>query len=435
MASTWIQSEIKLSIGILVSNRIDTIRNCMDSLVPLLKELPSELIVLDTVGEATDGSADVAREYTDKVYRYEWCQNFADARNTCLKHATGEWFLFLDDDEWFDHVDDLLHFFKTDECETYCVGVFTIRNHIKDGQYVPTIAQRLIRRKTDTHFVGRIHETYNEAFPPVKHFESFLHHTGYLYTDPEKEKKHKERNVSLLRAELQEKGWTPISCAQLVQELLYDEETAKEGFDNCMEYILYFVKAGKGTHSAVQWMMTASVRYFLVHKTHEEALEQERYIRENFALSRMAAMVLAGVGVEAAVKGDGMEEILQQAERFAEHRSWLKKHPEEAIVQLQLDFSKYYEDVYAAEILQAGAKAANALQQQEKAYEFWQQFPWDAKEVTVINYREALLETLRGMKNKTPLVEYYKHFYREELFLPENRGCLPKECRMALEDK
>ncbi|MEA5070202.1 MAG: hypothetical protein VB067_14515, partial [Christensenellaceae bacterium] len=65
---TFIKSPIKLTISLLVSNRIDTIRKCLDSIKPLLTQLPSELIVVDTVGEEdSDGSLAVAREYTDKI--------------------------------------------------------------------------------------------------------------------------------------------------------------------------------------------------------------------------------------------------------------------------------------------------------------------------------------------------------------------------------
>ena len=44
-----------LTISLLVSNRKDTIRKCMESIRPILEQLPSELIAIDTVGEKTDG--------------------------------------------------------------------------------------------------------------------------------------------------------------------------------------------------------------------------------------------------------------------------------------------------------------------------------------------------------------------------------------------
>ena len=91
-----------VTISLLVSNRKDTIRKCLDSIRPLLEAVPSELIVVDTVGpKNSDGSLEIAKEYTEKIVHFDWCNDFAAARNAGLKHAKGEWFLFIDDDECF----------------------------------------------------------------------------------------------------------------------------------------------------------------------------------------------------------------------------------------------------------------------------------------------------------------------------------------------
>ena len=47
----YIKSDIKLTIGILVSNRKQYIRNAMEALQLLLKAIPSELIIVDTKGK------------------------------------------------------------------------------------------------------------------------------------------------------------------------------------------------------------------------------------------------------------------------------------------------------------------------------------------------------------------------------------------------
>ena len=91
----YITSDIKLTVGILVSNRKQYIRNVMEALQPLLRAIPSELIIVDTKGADSDGSIDIVREYTDKIYPFTWCNDFAVARNVCLEHARGEWFLCL----------------------------------------------------------------------------------------------------------------------------------------------------------------------------------------------------------------------------------------------------------------------------------------------------------------------------------------------------
>ena len=54
-------------------------------------------------------------EYTDHIVPFTWCDDFSKARNAGLKEAKGEWFLYIDDDEWFGDVQELIAFFKTRE--------------------------------------------------------------------------------------------------------------------------------------------------------------------------------------------------------------------------------------------------------------------------------------------------------------------------------
>ena len=55
-----------------------------------------EIIVVDA--ESEDGTGDLAREYTDKVFIRNW-EGYASAKNFALAQATGEWVLSIDADE------------------------------------------------------------------------------------------------------------------------------------------------------------------------------------------------------------------------------------------------------------------------------------------------------------------------------------------------
>ena len=97
---------IQLTISLLVSDRTATLGRCLASLKPLLRELDSELIVVYT-GSNPD-TLELAKQYTSHIIPFTWCNDFAKARNVGLSAAKGEWFLYLDDDEWFEDVDEIL---------------------------------------------------------------------------------------------------------------------------------------------------------------------------------------------------------------------------------------------------------------------------------------------------------------------------------------
>ena len=103
--------KILLTISMLASNRIETLRKSLDSLKPIMEKIPSELILTDTSKDPEIHN--ILLEYTDHVVEFDWCNDFSKARNVGLKLAKGEWFMFLDDDEWFENVDELVEFFNS----------------------------------------------------------------------------------------------------------------------------------------------------------------------------------------------------------------------------------------------------------------------------------------------------------------------------------
>ena len=99
---------IQLSISLLASDRIDTLKKCLDSITPLLRELNSELIIVSTGHDPA--VLELAGKYTPHIIPFTWCDDFSKARNAGLKRASGEWFLFLDDDEWFEDAEEIIRF-------------------------------------------------------------------------------------------------------------------------------------------------------------------------------------------------------------------------------------------------------------------------------------------------------------------------------------
>ena len=205
----------------------------MDSLVPILNSIPSELIVVDTVGEKnSDGSLAVAKEYTKNIVNFPWCNDFALARNAGLEKAKGEWFLFLDDDEWFHDVVDIIHFFQSGEYKKFNSATYKIHDYRSKGEhYSVGRLSRMVKLEKNTKFCGVVHEYLTPMYLPCKDLESFIYHYGYVFDTEEKAKKHTERNLSLLLPEFEKNPQDMRLRLQVIQEymcLKEDEARAAE---------------------------------------------------------------------------------------------------------------------------------------------------------------------------------------------------------------
>src|SRR6185437_15956658 len=62
-----------------------------------LAKVVDEIIVVDT--GSTDKTMDIARAHHAKLFQFEWCNDFSAARNESLRHATGDWLVWIDADE------------------------------------------------------------------------------------------------------------------------------------------------------------------------------------------------------------------------------------------------------------------------------------------------------------------------------------------------
>ena len=91
--STLTPSTLTLSLCMITKNEEQFLEQCLNS----VKELVDEIIIVDT--GSTDKTKEIASKFTDKIYDFQWCDDFSAARNESLKYATQDWILVLDADE------------------------------------------------------------------------------------------------------------------------------------------------------------------------------------------------------------------------------------------------------------------------------------------------------------------------------------------------
>jgi glycosyltransferase involved in cell wall biosynthesis len=82
-----------VSVALIVRNEQRTLGRCLDSIAGAF----DEIVVVDT--GSRDATKEIARRYTDRVFDFEWRDDFAAARQFAFERATGEWVAWLDADD------------------------------------------------------------------------------------------------------------------------------------------------------------------------------------------------------------------------------------------------------------------------------------------------------------------------------------------------
>lgn len=205
---------MNLSVCIITKNEKENLKECLQRLIGY----GFELVVVDT--GSTDGTVAMASEYTQAVYEFSWCNDFAKAKNYAVSKASNDKVFVLDSDEFIEAADipklELLL-----KANPRSAGRILRKNYLQKNQG-PMEAKEYINRIFDRryfHYEGRIHEqlvandkeNYKTYIAPIE-----VGHSGYYLSEEEKEKK-ALRNIRILKEVLEEGGGDPYILYQLAK--------------------------------------------------------------------------------------------------------------------------------------------------------------------------------------------------------------------------
>ena len=187
----------------MVKNESKHLDKSLQSLVPVLEQINSELIIVDT--GSTDNTVKIAGKYTDKVYQHQWNNDFAQMRNKVLSYATGKWFFYLDGDEVLEDANGIIAFFNSNQYKKYNSAYITVRNVLSSNStdYACTPLLRFFKNDQDFHFKGIIHEQ-PQAKGPIGRIKGKITHYGYINDDKELMEYKYQRNIALINKVLEE---------------------------------------------------------------------------------------------------------------------------------------------------------------------------------------------------------------------------------------
>ncbi|PKM50453.1 MAG: glycosyl transferase [Firmicutes bacterium HGW-Firmicutes-7] len=84
---------ISISLCMIVKNEEDLLARCLDT----VKDIVDEINIVDT--GSTDRTKEIAIQYTNRIFDFEWINSFGAARNESFKYATKDYILYLDADD------------------------------------------------------------------------------------------------------------------------------------------------------------------------------------------------------------------------------------------------------------------------------------------------------------------------------------------------
>jgi len=193
----------------IVKNEEKVLARCLQS----VKDAVDEIIIVDT--GSTDKTKEIAAEFTNRIYDFEWINDFSAARNFAFSKATKEYQMWLDADDILepDQLDKLIQLKKT---LNPMVDVVTFRYHTHfDSGGKPTLTstrERLFKREKNFQWNDAIHE-YILMSGNVIHEEITVSH--------KKEGSSGDRNLNIYRTLIAEgKELSPRETYYFARELM-----------------------------------------------------------------------------------------------------------------------------------------------------------------------------------------------------------------------
>jgi len=209
------KNEPTISLCMMVKNEEKFLPQCLDS----IKDYVDEIVIVDT--GSTDGTVEIAKKYTDKLFFHPWEGNFSKHRNQSIGYATKEWIFILDADEvLLAQCGKTVHESIQDESidSVYVV----VRNAFDKGAGEAVLNSiRIFRNNGKIHYEGRVHNRV-VGTKASKIYPITILHEGYNLPPAESRKKF-IRTTVLLKKEIEENPQHPRAYHYLAASYLSEE--------------------------------------------------------------------------------------------------------------------------------------------------------------------------------------------------------------------
>ena len=185
-----------LSVCMIVRDEAQNLRPCTEH----IRQVASEIVVVDTGSK--DDTIRVATDLGARVLMHEWRDDFADARNVSLAHASGDWMLWLDADDRMAEAGcrRLAELIQAPQDRAF----FLILDDVAASGASQCYQMRVVPNLPGIQFRGAVHEelltSVDRLGLTLVHSDVRVRHTGY--EDERVTQRKTERNRRLLERRL-----------------------------------------------------------------------------------------------------------------------------------------------------------------------------------------------------------------------------------------
>ncbi|WP_017211323.1 glycosyltransferase [Clostridium beijerinckii] len=230
-----------LSLCMIVKDEEKNLKNCLSKAANFV----DEIIIVDT--GSNDDTKVIAKEFTDKIYDFQWCDDFSKARNFSISKASGDWILVLDADEFISEVPKCsIGKFIMDSLNKDKVGRIRRVNVIEDSTGIRKYGERVNRLFNRKYFKyeGIIHEqivSIDGRDYKAESVDISIEHVGYTKEVLRRTNKIR-RNIDLLKKALKNNSEDPYIYFQLGKSyyMLKDYEISNLYFEKALTFELNF---------------------------------------------------------------------------------------------------------------------------------------------------------------------------------------------------
>lgn len=228
-----------VSLCMIVKNEAENLPRCLTSVKPYV----DEMIVVDT--GSTDNTVEIAQQYGAKVSYFEWCNDFAAARNYSISQATKDWILVLDADEELiiEVKKSFQELIKKPENIAYTIKLDNIGNYLINQ--TQTYVLRFFRNHLGIKYTGQFHENPTLENYNLKVLES-VKISHYGYAEEQVSGKNLNRNIPILERLYQEKklDLMLLECLAEMYKNTQQLEKSQDCYQAALEQLTPYILEG-----------------------------------------------------------------------------------------------------------------------------------------------------------------------------------------------